>query len=89
MVESKSLKLYLFSFRNHGDFHEDCMNKIMKDLIALMDPKYIEVWGKFTPRGGISIDPYCNYGKPGTKWEEVAWKRLTEHDMYPEKVDNR
>ena len=64
MVESKSLKLYLFSFRNHGDFHEDCVNIIMKDLIALMDPKYIEVWGKFTPRGGISIDPYCNYGKP-------------------------
>ncbi|MDE5977693.1 MAG: preQ(1) synthase, partial [Turicibacter sp.] len=55
MVESKSLKLYLFSFRNHGDFHEDCMNVIMKDLIQLMDPKYIEVWGKFTPRGGISI----------------------------------
>ena len=46
--ESKSLKLYLFSFRNHGDFHEDCMNIIMKDLIRLMDPKYIEVWGKFT-----------------------------------------
>ena len=58
MVESKSLKLYLYSFRNHGDFHEDCMNIIMKDLIRLMDPKYIEVWGKFTPRGGISIDPY-------------------------------
>ena len=36
-----------------------------------MDPKYIEVWGKFTPRGGISIDPYCNYGRPGTKWEDV------------------
>ena len=50
MVESKSLKLYLFSFRNHGDFHEDCMNIIMKDLIKLMAPKYIEVWGKFTPR---------------------------------------
>ena len=60
MVESKSLKLYLFSFRNHGDFHEDCVNVIMKDLIKLMEPKYIEVWGKFTPRGGISIDPYCN-----------------------------
>ena len=89
MVESKSLKLYLFSFRNHGDFHEDCVNIIMKDLIKLMEPKYIEVWGKFTPRGGISIDPYCNYGKPGTKWEDVAWKRLSEHDMYPEKVDNR
>ena len=39
MVESKSLKLYLFSFRNHGDFHEDCVNIIMKDLIKLMDPK--------------------------------------------------
>ena len=89
MVESKSLKLYLYSFRNHGDFHEDCMNIIMKDLIKLMDPKYIEVWGKFTPRGGISIDPYCNYGKPGTKWEEVAWNRLSNHDLYPEKIDNR
>lgn len=89
MVESKSLKLYLFSFRNHGDFHEDCINKIMKDLIALMDPKYIEVWGKFTPRGGISIDPYCNYGKPDTKWQEVAFNRMANHDLYPEKVDNR
>ncbi len=56
MVESKSLKLYLFSFRNHGDFHEDCMNISMNDLINLMDPHYIEVWGKFTPRGGTSID---------------------------------
>ena len=89
MVESKSLKLYLFSFRNHGDFHEDCMNIIMKDLIKLMDPKYIEVWGKFTPRGGISIDPYCNYGMKGTKFEEIANYRMMNHDMYPEKVDNR
>ncbi len=89
MVESKSLKLYLFSFRNHGDFHEDCINIIMKDLIKLMAPKYIEVWGKFTPRGGISIDPYCNYGMPGTRWEEMAFERLMHHDMYPEKVDNR
>ena len=89
MVESKSLKLYLFSFRNHGDFHEDCTNIIMKDLIKLMDPKYIEVWGKFLPRGGLSIDPYCNYGKPGTRWEEVAWNRMCNHDLYPEKVDNR
>ena len=89
MVESKSLKLYLFSFRNHGDFHEDCVNVIMKDLIKLMDPKYIEVTGKFLPRGGISIDPYCNYGKPGTKWEDVAWDRMSKHDLYPECVDNR
>ena len=89
MVESKSLKLYLFSFRNHGDFHEDCVNIIMKDLIKLMDPKYIEVWGKFTPRGGISIDPYCNYGKPDTKFEQMAEYRMMNHDLYPEKVDNR
>ena len=89
MVESKSLKLYLFSFRNHGDFHEDCVNIIMKDLIRLMEPKYIEVWGKFLPRGGISIDPYCNYGIPGTKYEQLAWERLSRHDLYPEKIDNR
>ena len=89
MVESKSLKLYLFSFRNHGAFHEDCVNIIMEDLITLMDPHYIEVWGKFLPRGGLSIDPYCNYGKKGTQWEDVAFTRLAEHDMYPEKVDTR
>ena len=62
MVESKSLKLYLFSFRNHGDFHEDCVNIIMKDLARLMDPKYIEVRGVFMPRGGISIYPFANMG---------------------------
>ena len=89
LVESKSLKLYLFSYRDHGDFHEDVVNKIMKDLIALLEPKYIEVWGKFLPRGGLSIDPYCNYGKPGTRWEQVAWNRLSGHDMNPEQVDNR
>ena len=81
MVESKSLKLYLFSFRNHGDFHEDCVNIIMKDLIKLMDPKYIEVTGIFTPRGGISIWPYANYGKPGTKWEQLAQERVAKHDI--------
>ena len=61
MVESKSLKLYLFSFRNHGDFHEDCVNIIMKDLVRLMEPRYLEVIGLFTPRGGISIYPFANY----------------------------
>ncbi len=76
MVESKSLKLYLFSFRNHGDFHEDCVNIIMKDLIKLMDPKYIEVTGLFRPRGGISIYPFANYGRPGTRYEEMALTRL-------------
>ena len=81
MVESKSLKLYLFSFRGHGSFHEDCVNIIMKDLIRLMDPKYIEVTGIFVPRGGISIYPYANYGKPGTRYEEMASYRLLHHDL--------
>lgn len=79
MVESKALKLYLFSFRNHGAFHEDCVNIIMKDLIKLMDPKYIEVVGIFTPRGGISIYPYCNYGRKGTEYELLAKERLMRH----------
>ncbi len=78
MVESKSLKLYLFSFRSHGAFHEDCVNIIMKDLIKLMDPKYIEVWGDFTPRGGISIKPYTNFGKEGTPYEKMARERLLQ-----------
>lgn len=82
MVESKSLKLYLFSFRNNGDFHEDVVNIIMKDLIKLMNPKYIEVWGKFLPRGGISIDPYTNYGRPDTKYEQLAQTRFVNHDLY-------
>lgn len=89
LVESKSLKLYLFSFRNHGAFHEDCVNIIMNDLINLLEPKYIEVWGKFLPRGGISIDPYSNYGKPGTKFEKMAEYRMINHDLSPESIDNR
>ena len=89
MVESKSLKLYLFSFRNHGAFHEDCINIIMNDLIALMEPRYIEALGKFLPRGGLSIDPYANYGRPTTKYEELAWHRLQNHDLNLENIDNR
>ena len=74
LVESKSLKLYLFSFRNHGDFHEDCVNIIMKDLQKLMEPKYIEVKGIFTPRGGIAIFPFANYGNKS--YEKMATERL-------------
>ena len=81
MVESKSRKLYLFAFRNHGDCHEDCGNVIMKDLIRLMDPKYIEVIGLFTPRGGISIHPYANYGIPGSRYETLATYRLDNYLM--------
>ena len=80
MVESKSLKLYLHSFRNHGDFHEDCVNIIMKDLRDLMEPKYIEVTGLFVPRGGISIYPYANWGRPGTKYEDLAAQRFATHE---------
>ncbi len=74
MVESKSLKLYLFSFRNHGDFHEDCVNIIMKDLVKLMNPKYLEVIGLFNPRGGISIKPFANYGD--SEHQDMVRQRL-------------
>jgi len=89
MVESKALKLYLFSFRNHGGFHEDCVNLILKDLRTLMAPRFIEVQGKFTPRGGISIDPYTCWGQPGTKYEEMAAYRLQNHDLFFENIHNR
>jgi 7-cyano-7-deazaguanine reductase len=79
MVESKSLKLYLFSFRNHGDFHEDCVNIILNDLKELMDPLYIEVLGIFTPRGGIAIHPFANYADPSDpEMVALASSRLTE-----------
>lgn len=76
MVESKSLKLYLFSFRNHGDFHEDCVNIIMKDLVRLMNPRYIEVQGIFTPRGGISIHPFANHAD--ADHQAMAHERLLQ-----------
>ena len=81
MIESKSLKLYLFSFRSHGAFHEDCVNIIMKDLIALIEPKYIEVWGEFTPRGGISIYPYCNHSNSESRYSEMAQYRMMNRDL--------
>jgi len=77
MVESKSLKLYLFSFRNHGDFHEDVVNIIMNDLWKLMDPRYIEVEGRFMPRGGISIHPFANRGDD----EHAAFAKLRREEM--------
>lgn len=75
LVESKSLKLYLFGFRNHGDFHEDVINVIYDDLRRLLKPKYLEVYGKFTPRGGISIDPFVN-GGTGAKYTALAAERF-------------
>ena len=61
MVESKSLKLYLFSFQQHGDFHESCVHMIMQDLVDLLSPKYLEVYGDFNSRGGVSITPWSCY----------------------------
>jgi 7-cyano-7-deazaguanine reductase len=78
MVESKSLKLYLFSFRNHGDFHEDCVNIIMKDLVKLLQPKYLEVKGLFTPRGGIAIHPLATYSNGEDKYNEIEKLRQLE-----------
>ncbi len=80
LIESKSLKLYLTSFRNHGDFSEDIINMIIKDIIDLIDPRYIELRANFNSRGGISINPFVNYGK-GEKWKEFANKRLQTFEM--------
>ena len=63
LVESKSMKLYLFGYRTHGSFHEDVVNTIAKDLFDLMNPKWIEVLGNFMPRGGISIHPKVRIGE--------------------------
>jgi len=62
-VESKSLKLYLGSFRMHGEFHESCINRICNDLVALLDPTSMVVRGEFTPRGGIPFWPTAEYRK--------------------------
>ena len=79
MVESKSLKLYLFSFRNHGDFHEDCVQKICDDLVKLMKPKYIEVIGEFTPRGGIAIFPFASYACDEKNFQDIYRERLVNY----------
>ena len=79
MVESKSLKLYLFSFRNHGDFHEDCVQKICNDLVKLMKPKYLEVIGEFTPRGGIAIFPFASYANLDKRFQRLYEERLVNY----------
>jgi 7-cyano-7-deazaguanine reductase len=64
LVESKSLKLYLNSFRNHGAFHEQCTVAIGKRLTKLLAPKWLRIGGYFYPRGGMPIDVFWQYGKP-------------------------
>lgn len=78
LVESKSLKLYLTSFRNTGIFHEEAVNRIADDLIKLLNPKYLEVHGIFSVRGGISINPFVNFGRD--KFESFAEKRLLKYE---------
>ena len=75
LVESKSLKLYLYGFRKHGDVREDVINVIYSDLVKLLKPKYMEVYGKFAARGGISIDPFVN-GGTGPKYKKLAETRF-------------
>lgn len=77
LVESKSLKLYLTSFRNTGTFHEDVVNRIADDLINLLEPRYLEIEGLFRVRGGIAIEPFVNYGRG--EFEELAKARLAAH----------
>ena len=69
LLESKSFKLYLGSFRNHGAFHEDCTVRIGKDIAALIKPHYLRIGGYWYPRGGIPIDVFWQTGqKPSGLW---------------------
>ena len=69
LVESKTLKLYLNSFRNHGAFHEDCTVAIGKRLVALLKPKWLRIGAYFHPRGGMPIDVFWQAGKlPAGVW---------------------
>lgn len=79
MVESKSLKIYLFSFRNHGDFHENCVQTICNDLTKLLAPKYIEVLGHFTPRGGIAIYPMSTHSIDEKKYTNLLNSRMINY----------
>ncbi|MEM1376874.1 MAG: preQ(1) synthase [Pseudomonadota bacterium] len=69
LVESKSLKLYLTSFRNHGAFHEDCTLSIARRLVEFLDPKWLRIGGYWYPRGGIPIDVFWQTGEmPKDVW---------------------
>lgn len=78
-VESKSLKLYLFAFRNFGEFHEDCVCRILKDVRDKIQPKYIRVEGQFRQRGGISIVPIAEWSQEGYQ-VPAEYRKRVEHD---------
>jgi len=71
-VESKSLKLYLMGYRNHGTFHEACVNQVADDLAAKLSPMYLRVYGDFNPRGGIAIKPLAVRTAAGLSGPEEA-----------------
>jgi 7-cyano-7-deazaguanine reductase len=64
LIESKSLKLYLASFRNHGAFHEDCTVAVGKRIADLLEPHYLRIGGYWYPRGGMPIDVFWQSGRP-------------------------
>jgi 7-cyano-7-deazaguanine reductase len=64
-IESKSLKLYLFSYRNHNTFHEEAVNRILDDVVKACSPRQAQVLGDFNPRGGISIRVCARHRRPG------------------------
>lgn len=74
MIESKALKLYLNSFRNTGEFHEDVANRILNDLVEALEPKYMRVYMDFAPRGSLAIKPLVEYWNVGPKERErIEW----------------
>jgi 7-cyano-7-deazaguanine reductase len=64
LVESKSLKLYLGSFRNHGAFHEDCTLRVGRDLVKALSPRWLRIGGYWYPRGGMPIDVFWQTSAP-------------------------
>ncbi|MCK5084746.1 MAG: preQ(1) synthase [Candidatus Pacebacteria bacterium] len=83
-LESKSFKLYLFSFRNYGEFHEDVVNRIFNDLWKLLKPRYMRIWADFNVRGGISIKPMI------IKFDcKISEKRKKEIEKTIENYDRR
>lgn len=69
LIESKSLKLYLGSFRNHGAFHEDCTVSIARRLVDILEPHWLRIGGYWYPRGGIPIDVFYQTGEmPANVW---------------------
>lgn len=81
MIESKSLKLYLFSFRNSGEFHEDVCNRIVNDIRDKINPKYILVYGDFKVRWWIAIKPVIEYVADDFDKKEVEFKVNTYFTM--------